>query len=177
MTEKKEATAVERTRADDEFYDDDDVDSQKDLYLTFKVGNEEYGIEILHVIEIVVPQKITEVPDTQDYVRGVINLRGMIVPLIDVRTRFKLDKKDFDERTCFVVVDMNTVTVGLVVDSVSDVLSILPENIAPPPRVQKGASGRFIKGMGKVDDEVKILLDLEKMLTEEEIDQLTAVKA
>ncbi len=99
-------------------------DTQKGKYLTFTLGNEIYGIGISHVIEIIGIQKITEVPDMPDYVRGVINLRGQVIPILDVRTRFMMPFRDYDERTCVVVVQVSERFIGLVVDTVNEVADI-----------------------------------------------------
>ena len=142
-------------------------DSMKNRFLTFRVGNEDYGIEIMYVTEIVSMQKVTEVPDMPDYVRGVINLRGQVIPVIDVRTRFKLPPRDYDDRTCAVVVNMNSTVIGLIVDSVDEVMNIAMENVSPPPAVNESWSCRFISGLGRVDNRVKILLDIERLLFDE----------
>ena len=156
----------------DDEYDEDDEDTQKDKFLTFCVGSEVYGIEIIHVTEIIGVQKITEVPDMPDFVRGVINLRGQVIPVMDVRLRFHMEAREYDERTCFVVVNINDVQVGFIVDTVSEVVDIKEDAISPPPKIAKGESTRYIKGMGKIDEEVKILLDVSSLLFDEELSQL-----
>ena len=167
MTEDKSKISLE-----DEFYDEDDEDAQKDKYLTFHLANEDYAVEIKHVTEIIGIQRITEVPDMPDFVRGVINLRGKIIPVIDVRTRFKLESKEYDDRTCIIVVNINDMAVGLVVDEVSEVADIPEGMVEPPPRAATGGRGRFLQGMGKIDDEVKIILDVGRLLQDEEMEQL-----
>ncbi len=154
-----------------------DEDSLMGKYLTFNIGQEEYGIEIRYVTEIIGIQSITDLPDVPEFVKGVINLRGKVVPVIDVRLRFSMEERDYDERTCIVVVNIKEKPVGLIVDSVSEVLDIAEKNIEPPPSVQKGSGSRFIQGLGKVDEAVKILLNVRKLLFEEEFEQLdNAVK-
>ena len=155
---------------DDDLYDEEDT--QKDKYLTFHLAGEDYGIDIAFVTEIIGIQKITEVPDMPDFVKGVINLRGKVIPVMDVRLRFKLSERAYDERTCIVVVDINSTAVGLVVDQVNEVADIPEKDVEPPPRTTKGTSSRYLKGMGKVDDEVRILLNVDKLLYDEELDQL-----
>ena len=152
--------------------DEEEEDSQKDKYLTFRIGNEDYGIEIAYVTEIVGIQAITEVPDMPAFVRGVINLRGQVIPVIDVRTRFKLNARDYDDRTCVVVVNINSTSIGLIVDTVNEVLDIPAAQVSPPPSINAGASGRYLQGMGKVGDTVKILLDVNKLLYEQELEQM-----
>lgn len=143
-----------------------DEDSMEGMYLTFDLAKEGYGIEIRHVIEIIGIQPITAVPDLPEHVIGVLNLRGKVIPIVDVRRRFGLPRRDYDERTCIVVVNVNDNSVGLVVDKVSEVITIPATEIEPPP-----ATGRsfkhYIAGMGKIGQQVKILLDIEALLETE----------
>ncbi|MBI5816724.1 MAG: purine-binding chemotaxis protein CheW [Nitrospinae bacterium] len=148
--------------------DDDGEDLQKDKYLTFRISGEGYGLEIRHVIEIIGIQKITEVPDMPAYVKGMINLRGTVIPIIDVRARFGLDPKEYDNRTCIVVVTLNETVVGLIVDEVSEVVNILENNMEPPPKVSRGPNSRFIQGLGKVEESVRLILEVKKLLYDEE---------
>ncbi|MDF2484975.1 MAG: CheW protein [Herbinix sp.] len=148
-------------------------DTQKDRYLTFVLGNECYGIEIKYVTEIIGMQVITVMPEIPEYVKGIINLRGIIIPVIDVRTRFKKEPKDYNDRTCVVVVDIKGLSIGLIVDSVAEVLTIPEKDIVDPPQMNRGAYNRYIKKIGKVGNEVKLLLDCEKLLTESEIENLS----
>lgn len=152
--------------------DEENEDTQKDRYLTFRIGEEDYGIEIAHVIEIVGIQRITEVPDMPNFVKGVINLRGQVIPVIDIRARFNMEPRAYDDRTCVVVVKVRETNIGLIVDTVCEVREIPGENVSPPPKVATGASSHYIIGLGKVGDEVKILLDVGKLLFEEQLDQL-----
>lgn len=140
-------------------------DSQKGKFLTFRIDREDYGLEIRHVTEIIGIQKITEVPDMADYVRGVINLRGKVIPVIDVRARFRLPPRDYDERTCIIVVHVRELAVGLVVDKVNEVADIPDAQIEPAPRTSS-PHGRYIQGIGKIGDEVKIILDASRLLYE-----------
>ena len=155
---------------EDDLYDDEDT--MKDKYLTFHLAGEDYGLDIVYVTEIIGIQRITEVPDMPDFVKGVINLRGKVIPVMDVRLRFHLPERDYDERTCIIVVDINNTAVGLVVDQVNEVADIPEKDVEPPPRTTKGASSRFLKGMGKVDEEVRILLNVDKLLYDEELEQI-----
>ncbi|MCC8109879.1 MAG: chemotaxis protein CheW [Planctomycetes bacterium] len=160
----------------DDFWDDvdEDDDTQKDKYLTFRLDVEDYGLEIRHVKEIISIQKITDVPDLPDFVKGVINLRGQVIPTLDLRLRFGLPAKEYDERTCIIITHMNDIPVGVIVDTVNEVLDIPPEMISAPPTVQKGVAHRFIQGLGRVGDDVKIILNAEKLLHEDEIEALEA---
>ncbi|MCB2186084.1 MAG: chemotaxis protein CheW [Deltaproteobacteria bacterium] len=159
-----------------ELFDEDELleedDTQKDRYLTFRLADEDYGIEICHVTEIIGLQKITQVPDMPDFVKGVINLRGQVIPVMDVRARFHQPARDYDDRTCIVVVQIGEARIGLIVDTVSEVRDIPAESVSPPPQIAKGTKSRYIKGMGRVDENVKILLDVNKLLFEEELAQL-----
>ncbi len=152
---------------------EDEVSTQEGQYLTFNIGEQEYGIEIQYVTEIVGIQKITDLPDLPQFIKGVINLRGKVIPVLDVRLRFGMDERDYDERTCIMVVRINETSVGLVVDTVSEVMNIADESIEPAPHVSKKTNGnRFVQGLGKVEKEVKILLDTQKLLFEEELENL-----
>ena len=114
-------------------YDDDlDEDTMEDRYLTFFIGEEVYGLAIRNVTEIVGLQRITEVPDMPSYVLGVINLRGAVIPVVDVRLRFGIEQREADERTCVIVVQLEDISVGLIVDTVSEVIDIPGDNVAPP---------------------------------------------
>lgn len=146
-------------------------DTQKDKYLTFALGDQVYGIDISHVTEIVGIQSITEVPELPDYICGIINLRGKIIPVMDVRLRFKKPRREYNDRTCIIVIEIWQVAVGLIVDSVSEVLRIPEQDIVPPPELTKG-SNRFIRGIGKAGQEVKLILDCDKLLSENDAEQL-----
>ena len=148
--------------------DDEGEDTQENKYLTFVIGKENFGIEIRYVTEIIGIQSITEVPDVPLYVKGVINLRGKVILVMDVRLRFGVDERSYDDRTCIIVININEQPVGLIVDRVLEVLDIQQGEIEPHPRMRKGRGNRFIQGMGKVGDQVKILLDANKLLFNEE---------
>lgn len=148
----------------DGIFSDDTEDTLKDMYLSFRLGDEDYCLEIRHVTEIVGIQKVTEVPDMPHYVKGVVNLRGQVIPVIDMRLRFNMPGRDYDERTCIVVVHLNGSQVGLVVDTVNEVRSIEEENVSPPPKGGGAESAQYIRGLGKVGDSVKIILDTNKLL-------------
>ncbi len=150
-------------------------DAQKDKFLTFSLGNEYYGIEIKQVTEIIGIQAITGVPELPEYIKGIVNLRGKIIPVMDVRLRFKKPFREYNDRTCIIVIDIQEVSIGLIVDSVSEVLSIPGDDIVPPPDVSKGAN-RYIKGIGKVGNDVKLLLDCDKLLNDSDTDQLLQIQ-
>jgi purine-binding chemotaxis protein CheW len=146
-------------------------------YLTFALGDEEFGINIRSVTEIIGIQKVTEMPDVAEFIKGVINLRGKVIPVIDMRLRFGQPEREYDERTCIVVVNVDETSVGLIVDTVAEVLDIEDENIDPPPQVANGSSREFIEGLGRVDDEVKILLNIRKVLYDEELQEIAREKS
>ena len=150
-------------------------DTLKGRYLTFSIGNESYGIEVRYVTEIIGIQTITEIPELPEYVKGIINLRGKIIPVMDVRLRFKKYPRDYNDRTCVVVVDIGDITIGLIVDTVSEVITIPEQDIVDPPQMNKGFNNRYIKNIGKAGGDVKLLLDCEKLLTADEIENLSEV--
>ncbi|MCK4658128.1 MAG: purine-binding chemotaxis protein CheW [Phycisphaerae bacterium] len=140
-------------------------------YLTFHLNNEEYGLEILKVREIIGIMDITKVPQTPEFVEGVINLRGKVIPVIDLRARFGLERTEYNEETCIIVVDVGML-MGIIVDTVQEVHDIPDSNIEPPPQLGAVVDMNFILGMGKVNDDVKILLDIDKVLNSDELVQL-----
>lgn len=161
---------------DDGCDDDEDEDTQKDKYLSFFIGKEEYCVDIACVIEVMGMQTITYVPEMPDFVKGVINLRGQVIPVTDVRTRFGLAMLEYTERTCIVVVHVRDSLVGLVVDTVSDVLDIPEEQVEVPPRLNRRHGNRFIMGLGKIGEDVKIILDIHKLLFDDQETNLENVE-
>lgn len=143
-------------------------------YLTFLLDREDYGVAILKVREIIGLMDITRVPRTPDFVEGVINLRGKVIPVIDLRTKFGLQRTEYNEQTCIIVVDSG-ILVGLIVDTVNEVHNIPSPNIEPPPRFGSTVDTSFILGMGKVKDDVKILLNIDRVLMSE--DMVAAVES
>ncbi|WP_265447215.1 chemotaxis protein CheW [Acetivibrio straminisolvens] len=138
-------------------------ETQRDKYLTFLVEKEYYGIEIKYVTEIIGIQSVTEVPDLPEYIRGIINLRGKIIPVMDVRLRFGKEFREYDDRTCIIVIDAENILIGLIVDSVCEVMPIPNEEIVAPPDFNQ-SENKFIKGIGKTGSEVKLILDCERLL-------------
>jgi len=142
-------------------------------YLTFSLADEEYGIGILKIKEIIGMMPITTVPQTPAFVKGVINLRGKVIPVVDLRLRFDMGMKDYTERTCIIVVEIKgrsgTVLMGIVVDSVSEVLNIKAEEIEETPTFGTQLNTDYILGMAKMEGGVKILLDIDQVLSTEEI--------
>ncbi|WP_167957887.1 chemotaxis protein CheW [Anaerosporobacter faecicola] len=145
-------------------------DTQEGKYLTFRSGNEYFGLEIRIVQEIIGIQKIAEIPETEDYIKGLINLRGKIIPVIDVRIRFKQEPFEYTDRTCIIIISVKNTVVGLIVENIAEVVTINKEDIAPPPSLTHGnAKNKYVYGLGKVGDSVKLLLDPEKLINNEEI--------
>ena len=142
-------------------------------YLTFTMADEEYGIGILKIKEIIGMMPITSVPQTPDFVKGVINLRGKVIPVMDLRLRFEMEAIDYTDRTCIIVVEIagqdGTIQIGIVVDSVSEVLNIEGEDIEDTPTFGTKLNTDYIHGMAKISDVVKILLDIDRVLSDEEI--------
>ncbi len=134
-------------------------------YLTFVLGEEEYGLEILKVREIIGIMEITSVPQTPEFIKGVINLRGKVIPVVDLRRKFGMETAEYTEETCIIVVDIAASSMGILVDTVSEVLDIPQESIEPPPSFGSSINTEFILGMGKIKGKVKILLDINKVLS------------
>ena len=148
-------------------------DKQRNKYVTFKSGNEYFGLKIEYVNEIIVYQEITEIPESEDYIKGLINLRGKIIPVIDVRIRFKQEAMEYTDRTCIIIVNVNDMVVGLIVEKIAEVVEIKEEDILPPPKVVIGGEdklqNRYVYGIGKVGDSVKLLLDTERILKDDDL--------
>lgn len=142
-------------------------------YLTFRLGEEEYGIGVIRVREIMGLQHITPVPQTPKHVRGVINLRGKVIAVVDMREKLGFEPKDYDKRTCIVVVNANiagedTMT-GVVVDSVTEVVQIGAEDVEDPPSFGSGVETHYLRGLARTGDRVKLLLDIDQVLDSDDI--------
>ena len=151
------------------------VQDRAGKYLTFALGPEEYGLEILKVREIMGYMEITAVPQTPAHVRGVINLRGKVIPVIDLRASFGMETAETTDQTCIIVVEITqqgqSFNTGIVVDRVQEVLDIAGENIEDAPQFGSDVATDFILGMGKIGDTVKILLDIDKVLAGDELSE------
>ena len=141
-------------------------------FLTFVLGEEIYGIEILKAREIIGLMDITTVPQTPDYMKGVINLRGKVIPVIDLRKKFSMQEGVHTQETCVIVVEVNSSSIGLIVDSVSEVSDITGEEIENAPSFGQGIDTSFIMGLGKVKDKIIILLDIDTVLSTEELEMV-----
>jgi len=143
-------------------------------YLTFFLAGEEYGLEILKVHEIIGMMDITPVPRTPDFIRGVINLRGKIIPIVDLRVKFGMEAADTTDETCIIVVQANGVQMGIVVDRVSEVLDIASDEIEDVPSFGSDVNTDYILGIGKTGGKVKLLLDIDKVLSSSEFAEMHA---
>lgn len=146
-------------------------ETQKDRYVTFKSGNEYFGLKIQYVNEIIVFQEITAIPESEDYIKGLINLRGKIIPVIDVRLRFKQEPFEYTDRTCIIVINFNNTVVGLIVEQIAEVVEIPEQNILPAPSICRSekSQNKYVYAIGKVGDSVKLLLDPDKLLNDSDV--------
>lgn len=142
--------------------------------VSFRLAKEEYGVDIMRVQEIILMGEITAIPEVPDFIRGLINLRGKVIPIIDLRRRFNLGSGDTTEHTRIIVVNANNTTFGIVVDAVNEVLRIESDQIEPPPRGIVGIEQAYIKGLVKMDDKIMILLSVESILSQDEQSALAA---
>ncbi len=154
------ALAQSRTSSTNSLIDDLDDENR---YLTFMLDEERYAFAIRHITEIIVFQKITTLPGVARHVKGVINLRGKVIPVMDVRLRFGLPPRDYNDRTCIVVVEVSTCVVGLIVDTVRDVSTFPDDSIEPSPNLGATSMAPFIDGIGRLADHVYIVLDPERL--------------
>jgi purine-binding chemotaxis protein CheW len=174
-TEKQGRRAADN-QIDLVFNDENDIN---DMYLTFGLGVEEYGISINYVTEIVGMQRVMEVPDVPAFIKGVINLRGKVIPVMDVRRRFNMPEEPYTERTVIIVLDSNGVLIGLIVDNVNEVMEIAENQIDQPPQFGTNRdNSNVIRGLGKQGTKVAILLNVENLISHHVIDlqNLSAMK-
>ena len=153
-------------------------DTEKSLtnqFVTFQLGAETYGISILKLNEIIAYQSCTTIPNVPGFIRGVLNLRGIVVPVIDLRERFGMELKDYDQFTVILILDVSGRIMGLVVDMVSDVLTLNSDDVKPRPHFSTGISTEFISGMGIKDKKFIILLDVDKLLSDDELNMVDGV--
>lgn len=154
---------------------EDKNDSNELLQLvSFKIGNEEFGIDILNVQEIIKTVQITKVPNSPEFVEGIINLRGKVIPVMDLRVRLNLERKAQDKDTRIIVVEINSKTVGFIVDEVNEVLRIPKSITEPPPEMVTSVNSEYITAVGKLEDRLITLIDLQKVLSTDEKNQLSS---
>ena len=146
-------------------------DTQKGMYMTFKSGREHFGIAINYVNEIIQMQPIAPIPEVEHFIRGLINLRGKIIPVIDVRLRFKQEPLEYNDRTCIIVIDVQSTVIGLIVEKIEEVVTIDDKDIEPPPKlVHVNALNKYVWGIGKTSDSVKLLLDPDKLINDDDLE-------
>lgn len=143
-------------------------EGQIQQYVSFVLAGEEYGVPILSVQEIIRYETVTRVPQSSEFIEGVLNLRGQVIPVVNLRKKFALEERELDNSTRIIVVEVQGRVVGMVVDEVSEVMQIDSDDIAPPPPLGTTVQADFISGMGKIEDKLIILLDIDRILTEEE---------
>jgi purine-binding chemotaxis protein CheW len=140
-----------------------------DEYLTFSLGNEDYAVDILKVQEIRGYENVTRLPDSPAFIKGVINLRGVIVPIVDLRLKFELGEAKYDELTVMIILNLGSRVVGIVVDSVSDVVRLPAEDVKPAPDLGGSVDTRFLKGVATTGERMLLLLDIERMMLSREL--------
>jgi purine-binding chemotaxis protein CheW len=154
----------------------EDIVNNATEVLSFRLGSEEYAISILKVQEIRGYDAVTRIANAPDYLKGVVNLRGIIVPVVDMRIKFNVGTATYDAFTVVIVLNINNHTIGMVVDSVSDVVTLTPDQIKPAPDLGATVSGEYLRGLGTVGDRMLIMLDIDKLLGSEEMGLLAAAK-
>lgn len=146
-------------------------------YLIFSVSSEKYAVSINTVREIIRHEKITRVRDSQEYLKGVINLRGKIIPIIDMRSKFGIEEREYDDRTVFIIVDINSNTdiynIGMAVDSVHEVFDVDRDNIQDPPKIGLNQKTQYLNGIARINEEMAMILNIDKILTSNEIISMT----
>lgn len=145
-------------------------------FVTFLIAGEVYGVEVLRVQEIIGMTNVTHVPNSMHFMKGVINLRGTVVPVVDMRLRFNMDEKDYDNFTVILIVEVKGHMVGMIVDSVADVVDIPVKNIQDTPHFSASIQTDYIKGIGRIEEDLVIVLDVDRILSTEELEKMEAVK-
>lgn len=161
---------MENIKEINEITDEIDVNEMKGKYLTFWTDKQLFGVPISDIVQIIGNQEITPIPDSPRYAKGVINLRGNIIPVIDVRLRFGKEEAKYDEKTCIIVSKIEDNHIGFIVDSVDEVTTIDDRDISPPPRMSKDRTNLYLTGIGKIENKVVMLLDTSKILNKNEFE-------
>ncbi|MEI0604739.1 chemotaxis protein CheW [Brachyspira alvinipulli] len=170
MAEQLEQQPIESTESRAELEDSTNL-------VTFRLGSGEYAIDIMQAKEIIKMEKITLIPNAPDFVEGVINLRGNIIPIIDLKKRFNLEEIEGDKNTGIIIVKIEDVDMGIIIDSISKVVSISNSDIQPPPPMLSGIGQKYIKGVGKLEDKLLVVLDLEKLFTTDEEEETDSTES
>lgn len=149
-------------------------DLQKGQFMTFQTGREYFGIGISYINEIIQMQPITAVPEVEDYIKGLINLRGKIIPVIDIRVRFKMEPLEYTDRTCIIVINVKSMVIGVIVEKIAEVVTITDDDIVPPPTLGRRDSeqNKYVYGLARIGDSIKLLLDPEKLVKDADIETL-----
>ena len=153
-------------------------DAQRGKFMTFRTGKEYFGINISYVNEIIMMQPITAIPEAEDYIKGLINLRGKIIPVIDVRTRFKMEPQEYTDRTCIIVTNVKTTVIGLIVEQIAEVDTISEDDIVPPPSLghKEHEHNKYVYGLARTGDSVKLLIDPEKLIKDEDLEVIEDIQ-
>lgn len=154
-------------------------DASKGKFMTFQTGREYFGISISYVNEIIQMQPITAIPEAEDYIKGLINLRGKIIPVIDVRVRFKMEPTEYTDRTCIIVIDVKSTVIGLIVEKIAEVDDIMDEDVVPPPTLgghRDNEKNKYVYGLARTGDTMKLLLDPEKLIKQEDLNILEEIQ-
>ena len=153
-------------------------DAQRGKFMTFRTGKEYFGINISYVNDIIMMQPITAIPEAEDYIKGLINLRGKIIPVIDVRTRFKMEPQEYTDRTCIIVINVKTTVIGLIVEQIAEVDTISEDDIVPPPSLghKEHEHNKYVYGLARTGDSVKLLIDPEKLIKDEDLEVIEDIQ-
>lgn len=151
------------------------VDEMENRFLSFALEDEVYAVDIMFVTEIVGIQPITIIPESPDYIKGIINLRGKIVPVIDLRIKFGKEEIPYNDRTCIIILQIDETSIGFIVDSVKEVLTIKEEDISDPPNYKTGMNNKYLRGVGILGEVVILLLDCLKLLTKDEVEEISGL--
>ncbi len=151
-------------------------DTQKGKFMTFQTGKEYFGISISYVNEIIAMQPITAIPEVDDYIKGLINLRGKIIPVIDVRVRFKMEPKEYTDRTCIIVIDVKSTVIGLIVEKIAEVDTIMDDDVIPPPTLGHHEHNKYVYGLARTGDTMKLLIDPEKLIKQDDMNMLETMQ-
>ena len=163
---------LKKNEDNDELDELQEDDAQRGKFMTFQTGKEFFGISISYVNEIIAMQPIAAIPEVDDYIKGLINLRGKIIPVIDVRTRFKMEPSEYTDMTCIIVIDVKSTMIGLIVERIAEVDTIAEDSIVPPPTLgrKEHEHNKYVYGLARTGDSVKLLIDPEKLIRQDDME-------
>ena len=163
---------LKKNEDNDELDELQEDDAQRGKFMTFQTGKEFFGISISYVNEIIAMQPIAAIPEVDDYIKGLINLRGKIIPVIDVRTRFKMEPSEYTDRTCIIVIDVKSTMIGLIVERIAEVDTIAEDSIVPPPTLgrKEHEHNKYVYGLARTGDSVKLRIDPEKLIRQDDME-------